>query len=172
MSIRSQIDRINENVANTYSVLAEVGADMPQDMNTNNLSETVSSIKVVLYGKEQSLTDAQKNQARQNIGAQPAGDYVLRSELPAPAKISTVNLLASQWIGDTNPWSQVVTVNSVTENSKIDLQPTAIQIVELQNNGITLMIQNDNGTVTAWAIGNKPTNDYTMQAFIQEVLSV
>ena len=69
MSIQSQIDRINENVANTYSLLDEVGADIPEIQNTNNLPDTVSSIKAVLYGKEQVLTDEQKAQARENINA-------------------------------------------------------------------------------------------------------
>ena len=133
----------------------------------NELSAKIEDIKKEIDSQQDSIPTKPED-----IGAQPAGDYVLHSELPTPAVISTVNMLASQWTGDTNPWSQVVIVNGVTENSKVDLQPTAVQIVELQNNGITLMIQNNNGVVTAWAIGNKPTNDYTMQVFIQEVLSV
>ena len=87
-------------------------------------------------------------------------------------KMTTITLLAASWVGSTNPWSQVVTVNGATVNSKIDLQPTATQIVELQDNEITLMLQNDNGVVTAWAIGNKPTKDYEMQVLITEVVRV
>ena len=68
MSVQSQINRINENVANTYSVLSEAGADMPATMNTDNLPNTAASIKSVLYGKAQTLTEAQKTQARKNIG--------------------------------------------------------------------------------------------------------
>lgn len=68
MSVQSEIERINENVANTYSVLQESGAEMPQSRNTNNLAETAASIKAVLYGKAQTLTEAQKSQARQNVG--------------------------------------------------------------------------------------------------------
>ena len=63
-------------------------------------------------------------------------------------------------------------MNGITANSKIDLQPTAVQIVELQDSEITLMLQNDDGVVTAWAIGNKPTKDYTMQVLITEVVRV
>ena len=69
MSVQSEIDRINQNLANTYSVLEETGATMPQARNSANLPETAASIKAVLYGKEQSLSAAQKAQARQNIGA-------------------------------------------------------------------------------------------------------
>jgi hypothetical protein len=87
-------------------------------------------------------------------------------------KAATVAIPSANWAGDANPWSQVVTVNGVTANSKVDLQPTAVQIVDLQNNEITLMLQNDNGVVTAWAIGNKPVQDYTMQVLITEVMRV
>lgn len=75
MSVQSQIDRISGNVADTYSVLNEAGATMPQTRNTNNLAETAASIKAVLYNKAQSLTEAEKTQARSNIGALPSAEY-------------------------------------------------------------------------------------------------
>jgi hypothetical protein len=87
-------------------------------------------------------------------------------------KMTTVTLKAANWTGDTNPWSQVVTVNGVTVNSKVDLQPTAVQIVEFQNNDIALIAENNDGVVTVYAIGGKPTKDYTMQALITEVVVV
>ena len=96
-------------------------------------------------------------------------DAVARASIP---KSSVVTLLASNWTGDSNPYSQEIVINGITENSKIDLHPTAIQIVELQNAEITLMLQNDSGVVTAWAIGNKPTSNYTMSVLIQEVIPV
>lgn len=89
-----------------------------------------------------------------------------------PPKRTTVTLSSSKWTGSSNPWSQVITMNGVTANSKIDLQPTATQIVELQNADIMLMIENNNGTTTAYAIGGKPTKNYTMQALITEVIPV
>lgn len=74
MSIQSEVDRINGNVASTYSVLSDLGADMPATTNTNNLPATATSVKAVLFGKSQSLTEAQKAQARTNIGAISAED--------------------------------------------------------------------------------------------------
>lgn len=68
MSIQSEIERIGNNVAATYSNLEDLGADMPQTRNSNNLPETVKTIKAVRYD-EQNLTDEQKAQARTNIGA-------------------------------------------------------------------------------------------------------
>lgn len=67
MSIQSEIDRINNNVASTYSALSSVGADIPEETNSNNLPGTVLTIKAVRYD-EQTLTDEQKAQARFNIG--------------------------------------------------------------------------------------------------------
>lgn len=68
MSVQSEIERIQQNVASTYSVLEQAGADMPQSRNTDNLAETAASIKAVLYDREQTLTEEQKAQAKQNIG--------------------------------------------------------------------------------------------------------
>lgn len=87
-------------------------------------------------------------------------------------KCATVTIPSANWTGDVNPWSQVVTVNGVTSNSKVDPQPTALQIVALQDAEITLMLQNDAGVITAWAIGNKPTEDYAMDVLITEVVRV
>ena len=87
-------------------------------------------------------------------------------------KHTTISLPAANWTGSANPYSQVVTVSGASANSKIDLQPTALQIVELQNTDIALMADNNNGVITVYALGGKPTVDYTMQALITEVVSV
>ena len=87
-------------------------------------------------------------------------------------KLTTITMPAANWSGDSNPWSQIVTCSGVNVNSKLDLQPTPNQIVELQDAEITLMLTNNQGVVTAWAIGNKPTTDYTMDAQITEVTIV
>lgn len=87
-------------------------------------------------------------------------------------KSTKITLTASGWTGSSNPWSQVVTVKGVTANSKVDLQPTAVQIVELQNNDISLMTENNDGVITAYALGNKPTVNYTMQVLITEVTPI
>lgn len=87
-------------------------------------------------------------------------------------KHTTISLPAANWTGSANPYSQVVSVNGATANSKIDLQPTALQIVELQNSDIALMADNNDGVITVYALGGKPNVDYTMQALITEVVAV
>lgn len=69
MSIQGEIDRINQNIADTYSVLNDAGAATPAAANSENLAETAASISAVLYNKNQGLSDTQKAQARSNIGA-------------------------------------------------------------------------------------------------------
>lgn len=69
MSIQTQLDRINQNIANTYTVLSALGADLPAEQTSDNLVTTAGTTKAVLYSA-QTLTDDQKAQARTNIGAQ------------------------------------------------------------------------------------------------------
>lgn len=87
-------------------------------------------------------------------------------------KLTSITMPASGWQGSSNPYSQVVACNGVNVNSKLDLQPTPTQIVELQYAEISLMLTNNNGVVTAWAIGGKPTKNYTMDVLITEVTVV
>lgn len=72
MSVQSQIDRIEQNVANTYAALAALGADMPAEQNSDNLAQTAGTAKAVLYSA-QTLTEAQKAQVRENIGVSANG---------------------------------------------------------------------------------------------------
>ena len=92
--------------------------------------------------------------------------------VPVLPRVSTIRLPASAWNGTKEPYSQVVEIATATASSKIDLQPSAQQIVDLQNAEISLMIGNDGGILTCYAIGNKPTVDYTIQVLIQEVAYV
>lgn len=68
MGVKSAIDRIAQSIANAYAVLKALGAEMPSEQNADNLASTAGTAKVVLYSS-QTLTDAQKTQARENIGA-------------------------------------------------------------------------------------------------------
>lgn len=85
------------------------------------------------------------------------------------ARISNVTLLASKWEGKDHLYSQVVTIDGVTENSQVDLTPSVEQLVVFYEKDLTFVTENDGGVVTVYAIGQKPTNDYTIQATITEV---
>ena len=84
-------------------------------------------------------------------------------------KLTTITMPASGWQGASSPYSQVVACNGVNVNSKLDLQPTAAQIVELADAEISLMASNNNGVVTVYSFYGKPSNDMTMQMLITDV---
>lgn len=85
------------------------------------------------------------------------------------ATIGTVNLLADKWSGSENLYSQVVVIDGVTENSQVDLTPSADQLVVFYEKDLTLVAENEDGVVTVYVIGQKPANDYTIQVTITEV---
>lgn len=85
------------------------------------------------------------------------------------AKIGEVTLFASAWKGEDSPYSQVVNIDSVTENSQVDLTPDVQQLAIFHNKDLAFVTENYGGVVTVYAIGQKPVNDYTIQVTITEV---
>lgn len=90
-------------------------------------------------------------------------------QILSPARIVYVNILASAWKGSNSLYSQVVTVPGATKNSQVDLTPSIEQLVIFYNKNLTFVTENVNGVVTVYAIGQKPENDYTIQATVTEV---
>lgn len=95
--------------------------------------------------------------------------YVVRNGGGSAAIISEATLLADAWVGDESPYSQVVAIASVTEYSQVDLTPSVEQLAIFHDKDLAFVTENDGGVVTVYAIGDKPTNDYTMQVTITEV---
>lgn len=85
------------------------------------------------------------------------------------SKVAQVTLDASKWIGTSSPYSQVVSIAGVTKNSKIDLNPTVEQLNIFRTKDLAFVVGNNNGIITVYCIGQKPTNDYAMQVTITEV---
>lgn len=85
------------------------------------------------------------------------------------SKIAYVDLLASNWVGDSSPYSQVVSIDGVTENSQVDLTPSIEQLVIFYEKDLGFVTENEDGVVTVYAIGQKPENDYTIQVTMTEV---
>lgn len=98
----------------------------------------------------QTLTDAQKQQARENIKA---------SGKPTTTEAT---LLTTGWTGDSAPYSYTLSVTGVTANSHQEFLPaldiTAAQLTALQAANIQDGGQAE-GTVTLKAFGTKPTID-------------
>jgi hypothetical protein len=86
-----------------------------------------------------------------------------------PARISEVTLRASGWTGSASPYSQIVTVNGATENDQVDLTPSVEQLAIFHEKDLAFVTENEDGVVTVYAVGQKPTNDYTIQVTLTEV---
>lgn len=66
--------------------------------------------------------------------------------------------------------SQTVTISGITVNSKVDIQMDATSLGVLIDSGTSaLWIENNNGTIAAKCIGDKPNADMTVQVTITEV---
>lgn len=107
----------------------------------------------------------------EDVGARPDDWMPTASDVGAaePTQIGSISLSAS-WLGS-DPYSQTVTVTgaTVTANSKVDVQLTAAQIASLISAGVTgLVIENNAGTLTAWAVGASPSA-MTVQVTVTEV---
>ncbi len=84
-------------------------------------------------------------------------------------RVSYVTLLASEWVGETSPFTQIVNIDGVTENDQVDLTPSDEQLEMFREKELTLTTKNVDGVVIASAVGQKPQNDYTIQVTITEV---
>lgn len=91
-------------------------------------------------------------------------------ETTAPPKVASITLSAT-WSGS-DPYTQTVTISgyTVTANSKIDLQPDATALAQMIDDGTSaLWIENNNGTLTAYALGAGTSVALTVQCTITEV---
>ena len=78
--------------------------------------------------------------------------------------------LTTDWVGDASPYTQVISIDGITANSKVDLQPDAVVIQQMVDDGVIAMnIVNDNGVLTANAVGEKPTAEMIVQGTVTEV---
>ena len=91
--------------------------------------------------------------------------YSLSAVVPS----SSVTLLADKWVVDGKGHSQVVEIAGVTTQSKVNLQPTKEQLDEFHDKILAFVTKNDNGVVTIYSVGDKPTGDHTIQITLKEV---
>ena len=89
--------------------------------------------------------------------------------LSNPVRIVEIELLASNWVGEDSPYSQVVNIEGITEYSQVNLRPSIEQLAVFYDKDLAFVTENEDGVVTCYALGDKPANDYTIQASITEV---
>lgn len=90
--------------------------------------------------------------------------------LPKPI---SVTIYADKWVQATDDrWYQTVTVDNaiITPTSKVDLQPNSEQLDVFHEKDLAFVTENENGVVSVYCVGQVPTNDYTIQATVTEVV--
>lgn len=89
----------------------------------------------------------------------------------AQSKIRVASVtLGTNWTTSGSNFTQTVTISGTTANSKIDVQPNALALSQMVSDKVSaLYIDNNAGTLTAYAIGAKPTASLTVQVTITEV---
>ena len=84
-------------------------------------------------------------------------------------KKNTLSLPTASWAGS-GPYTQTVTITGITVNSKVDIQMDATALGVLIDSGTSaIWIENNNGTLTAKAMGEKPNANLSVQVTITEV---
>ena len=88
----------------------------------------------------------------------------------APGTAGTITI-GSGWSGN-GPYTQSVTASGymVSENTRVDLVGDSDAIAQMISDGVgQIYIVNDNGSLTAYAIGGQTTESITFQAIFSEV---
>lgn len=86
-------------------------------------------------------------------------------------RIGYVKISANKWVGGGSPYSQVVEIEGVTKNTQVDLTPSVNQLAIFHEKDLAFVTANTGGTVTVYAVGQKPANDYTIQVTMKEVVT-
>ena len=85
-------------------------------------------------------------------------------------KKAALSLTAASWAGSASPYTHSVTIAGITVNSKVDIQMDATALGVLIDSGTSaIWIENNNGTLTAKAMGEKPNANLSVQVTITEV---
>lgn len=154
----------NDEVISSLNILypLEVSIETPLT------SEQIAAYKA-LKTNYPSTTILNDENAFMKVGYRADTKNYIKKMSGSTAQISSVTLATSKWVGSASPYSQVVTIPGTTKSSKIDINPTVAQLSIFHDKDISFVVGNNNGTITVYCIGQKPTNDYTMQVTITEV---
>lgn len=153
-----------------YAWHTGINSDFSVGKGINNGETVVTQYADILEQWKKELEEADGAVTDEQI-SDAVKEYFQENGAPvaSPAKISEVTLTAADWVGTASPYSQVVTVAGATAYSQVDLTPSVQQLATFYEKDLTFVTENDGGTITVYAIGQKPTNDYTIQVTITEV---
>lgn len=181
-------DTANQKISELPAVSSAAASDVLAGVKSNTTSKFPLSVLKTFFqsgltkasvglGNVDNTSDANKpvSTAQQAAidGRVPITRTVNGKSLSADIVLDAVGsiTLSLSWSGS-GPFTQVVTVTgtTVTENSMISFQPTAAQLTQLMTDGVTaLTIENNNGTLTAYALGAAPSTAMTIACAVTEV---
>lgn len=82
-------------------------------------------------------------------------------------EINTLSLPTASWTGSASPYTQTVVIAGTTAQSKVDIQMDYTAIDTMLDSGTAaIYISNTDGTLTAYAVGEKPNADITVQVSV------
>lgn len=102
--------------------------------------------------------------------------YIDSTYASAP-KVGSITIGSSGWTAGSplgTPYTQTITLTgaTVTSNSKVDLQASAVTVQQMIDDGTSaIFIVNNNGVLTATAIGEVPSTNLTFQWVLTELAS-
>lgn len=106
------------------------------------------------------------------------GSYEVTMEGPfaggggSSAKMTTIFAEVDDWKGGTSPYFQIVTIDNISVNSKVELQMSAEQIEALSDQRIAFTCSNKGGIATLYAIGDKPSKTCEFQVTLSDVVNI
>ena len=85
----------------------------------------------------------------------------------------SVTLTVAGWVADGDDWKQTVTIAGGAAGKQVDLEADKTAIKQMLDDGTNaIYIANNNGTFTAYAVGEKPTADLSIQVTVYDVKEV
>lgn len=141
-------NKADESIQKVQTRAEEIIASMPADY---------TAMDTAVKQNTQDIADLKKNGAGSSTATK-----------------DSITLAAANWItsDDESHYTQAVELDGITSNTKVDLDPTPEQLVSLINDGVSMCAINENGSITIYAIGDKPTSDMTISVIKSEVVYV
>lgn len=89
-------------------------------------------------------------------------------------RLTTITAYAANWKGAASPYSQVVALEDISINTRVDIYLSAEQIQQFADADmdVSFTAEQEDGVVTICAVGSKPTFDIEFQATLTEVIAV
>ena len=89
-------------------------------------------------------------------------------------RLTTIIAPSANWKGAASPYSQVVALEDISINTRVDIYLSAEQIQQFQDadKDISFTTEQEDGVVTIFAAGSKPEFDIEFQATLTEVIAV